>query len=122
MPATKLRNKLVTRSQPLLPPNSNVRQVFQCQTGPSPYWFLLTYLVLPWIKYRIVCVTDDAIYVIRANKLVPSFPKELIETVPRDQQLGPVSGLWAPMQLLGERHWVAKRFHKDIEAADSRQP
>lgn len=118
MPATKLRDKLASRSQPLLPPNSSIRQVFMCQTGPSPYWFLLTYLVFPWIKYRIVCVTDDAIYILRAGKFAPSFPKELVETTPRAQQLGPVSGLWAQLHLQGERHWVNKRFHKDIEAAD----
>jgi hypothetical protein len=32
--------------------------------------------------------------------------------------LGPVSGRWGAMNLLGERHWVHKRFHDQIAAAD----
>jgi hypothetical protein len=112
-----LRDKLVTRSQPLLPPGSRIRQVFICQTGPSPWMFLVTYLTFFWIKYRIVCVTEDAIYVLRSGKFVMS-PKELIGTLPRQTRLGPVSGMWAKLYLMDERHWVHKRFHKDIAAAD----
>ena len=112
-----LRDKLATRSQPLLPPGSRIRQTFVCQTGPSPWMFLITYLVFFFIKYRIVCVTEDAIYVLRSSKMTMS-PKELIATLPRRTQLGPVSGMWGKLDLLGERHWVHKRFHKDITAAD----
>ena len=112
-----LRDKLVARSQPLLPPGSRIKYTFVCQTGPSPWFFLLTYLTIFWISYRIVCVTDDAIYVLRSSKLTFQ-PRELVATLPRQTQLGPVSGFWARIDLMGERHWVNKRFHKDIEAAD----
>jgi hypothetical protein len=30
-----------------------------------------------------------------------------------------VSGLWGKIELDDKRYWVHKRFHKDIEAADS---
>ena len=112
-----LRDKLVARSEPLLPPGSHIRHTFVCQTGPSPWFFLLTYLTIFWISYRIVCITDDAIYVLRSTKLTFK-PRELVATLPRQTQLGPVSGLWGKIELMGERHWVHKRFHKDIEAAD----
>lgn len=118
----KLRDKLVARSQPLLPEGANVRHVFLCQTGPSPYFYFLTYLIFFWIKYRAVCVTDDAVYVLRCNKLTGTSPKELVATLPRNQQFGPVSGLWGKVELLGETHWVHKRFHKDIQAADNAMP
>jgi hypothetical protein len=112
-----LRDKLATRSQPFLPPGSRIRQTFVCQTGPSPWMFLITYIVFFFIKYRIVAVTEDAIYVLRSSKMTMT-PKELIATLPRQTQLGPVSGMWGKLDLLGERHWVHKRFHKDIAAAD----
>lgn len=112
-----LRDKLATRAQPFLPPGSRIRQAFVCQTGPSPWMFLITYLIFFFIKYRIVVVTEDAIYVLRSSKFMMK-PKELVATLPRQTVLGPVSGLWGKLDLLGERHWVHKRFHKDIAAAD----
>lgn len=112
-----LRDKLASRCQPLLPPNSQIRHAFVCQTGPSPWLFIVTWLTYFWIQYRIVCVTDEAIYVLRSSK-VRYAPKAVIAELPRDQQLGPVEGVWSKIYLAGERHWVNKRFHKDIEAAD----
>jgi hypothetical protein len=113
-----MQNKLAARVQPLLPPGSQVRHTIVCQTGPNPWFFLLTYLVYFWIQYRIVAVTDDAIYVVRASKVTVR-PQEVIATLPRQTRLGPVSGLWAKIELLGERLWVNKRFQKEIEAADA---
>ena len=45
-------------------------------------------------------------------------PTSLIATLPRQTRLGPVSGRWAPVTLLGETHWVHKRFHSEVTAAD----
>jgi hypothetical protein len=47
-----------------------------------------------------------------------SKPKSLLGTLPRHTQLGPVSGRWGQINLLGERHWVHKRFHSDIATTD----
>jgi len=115
-----LRDKLAERAAPFLPQGSQVRQVFVCQTGPSPWFFLLTYLTIFWIKYRLVAVTQDGIYVLEGSKLTGGAkPKSLVGTIPRATQLGPVSGVWGQINLLGERHWVHKRFHKDVTAADA---
>ena len=38
--------------------------------------------------------------------------------MPRHTRLGPVTGRWAEVDLLGERHWVHTRFHDQIAAAD----
>ena len=66
-----------------------------------------------WIKYRCAAVTQDAIYVLESSK--PSGgakPPALVDTLPRQTRLGPVSGRWGQLNLLGERHWVHKRFHR----------
>ncbi len=114
-----LRDKLRERVTPLLEPGEQVRQVFLAQTGPSPYWFFLTYLVLFWIKYYIVAVTDREVAVFRAGLWTPTKPKGFHQRYPRGMRLGaPLSGLWARTMIGSESMHVHKRFHKDVEAAD----
>ncbi|MFF3668304.1 hypothetical protein [Microtetraspora malaysiensis] len=116
------RTDLVERSAPFLPAGSEIRQAFICQAAPNFTFFLITYLTgltMFWIKYRCVAVTRDAIYVLESSKLSGGAkPQSLVATLPRHTQLGPVSGRWGQMNLLGERHWVHKRFHHEVAAAD----
>lgn len=115
-----LRDKLAERSAPYLEPGETVQHVFMGQTGPNPMWALLTYwIMLIKGKYFIFTVTDRAILVIRASKWVPSKPKELEARLPRATRIGPVSGMWGETHALGQRVWINKRFHKDVEAADA---
>ncbi len=117
------RQDLAERSAPFLPEGSQIKQVFICQAAPNFAFFLLTYmtgLTIFWIKYRCVAITQDAIYVLESTKLSGGAkPKSLVGTLPRHTQLGPVTGRWATLNLLGERHWVHKRFHDVITAADN---
>jgi hypothetical protein len=70
-------------------------------------------------KYRCVVVTDDAIYVLDSTKWSGGAkPQEMVGRMPRHARLGPVSGRWAEVDLLGERHWVHRRFHDQLAAAD----
>jgi hypothetical protein len=114
---------LAERSAPLLPPGSQVRQSFVCQTAPNFTFFLINWatgLTMPWVKYRCVAVTPDAIYVLDSHKLSGGArPTSVIGTFPRHPQLGPVSGRWGRMTLFGKRHWVKKRFQAEIAAADA---
>jgi hypothetical protein len=116
------RDDLVERSAPFLPAGSEIQQVFIAQTAPSFAVFFITYLTgltMPWIKYRCVAITQNAIYVLESSKLSGGAkPQSLVGTMPRHTQLGPVSGRWSQVHLLGERHWVHKRFHHAIAAAD----
>ncbi|HEY8524709.1 MAG TPA: hypothetical protein VIL48_07095 [Acidimicrobiales bacterium] len=117
-----LRDKLRDRMQPFLEPGEQVQHAFIVQTGPSPYWMLLTSLVMFTTKWYVVAVTDRAIVVARAPWWMASKPKQVVARLPRNTQLGPVSGLWAgPLYLTpdGKKSWVHKRFHKDVEAADA---
>ena len=116
-----LRDKLQERMQPFLEPGEQVQQVFQAQTGPSPWWMFLTNVIIFATKWHVVAVTDRAIVVARSPWWVATKPKELVARLPRSTQLGPMKGLWGgPLHLTpdGKKSWVHKRFHKDVEAAD----
>lgn len=116
------RQDRVERSAQLLPPGSEVRQAFIAQAAPNFAFFIVTYLTgltMFSIKYRCVAVTPDAIYVLESSKLSGGArPRSVVGTMPRHSQLGPVSGRWARVNLLGDRHWVHQRFHAQITAAD----
>ena len=72
-----------------------------------------------WVKYRWVTVTQDAIDVLESSKLSGGAQPQLLPgTLSRCTQLGPVSGRWGQLNLLGERHWVHKRFYPQIAEAD----
>lgn len=120
-PAQKPRADLVEGALPFLPVGSVVRQAFIGQAAPSFGYFILTYLTgfLSRNKYRCVVVSDDAITVLDSSKWSGGArPQELVGRMPRHTRLGPVSGRWAQVDLLGERHWVHQRFHDQIAAAD----
>ena len=114
---------LVERSTPLLPPGSQVQQAFICQTGSNFAVFIINWatgLTMPWIAYRCVAVTQDAIYILNSPSLWGGAkPTSILNTLPRHTQLGPVSGRWGQVTLLGQRHWVKRRFQAEVAAADS---
>lgn len=115
-----LRDKLAERTNPYLEPGEEVRHVFMGQTGPSPFFAALSWIIILVAgEYFIFAVTDRAILVMKAGKLVPSKPKSLAARLPRSTQLGPVKGIWGQTNALGKRVWVHKRFHKDLMAADA---
>jgi hypothetical protein len=104
-----LRDKLTARSRPFLPAGADVRQVFIAQVGLNPLR----------VKYRTVVVTREAIYVLR-NFRFRMKPQELVAILPRQTQLGLVPGLsWGQVELMGEPHWVHRRFYKDVAASDA---
>jgi hypothetical protein len=120
-PTVKPRADLVEAALPFLPAGSDIRQAFIGQAAPSFCYFVITYLtgVMSRNKYRCVVVTDDAITVLESSKWSGGAkPQEVVGRMPRHTRLGPVSGRWAEVDLLGERHWVHRRFHDQIEAAD----
>jgi hypothetical protein len=116
-----LRDKLAAKCQPFLPDGAQVRQVFVCQTGPNPWksqLFGLMGSLFVKVQYRIVCVTQDAIYVFRSNGKMQANPAEVIEVLHRQTRLGPVKGIWGKFEMMGERHWVHRKFQKELNAAD----
>ncbi len=116
------RADLVEQAAPFLPQGSQIRQAFICQTAPRFAYFLLPYLTgltVAAIKYHCVAITRDTIYVLESNKRSGGArPESLAGTLQRKTRIGPVSGRWAEIHLLGERRWVHQRFHPQIDAAD----
>jgi hypothetical protein len=113
---------LAERCAAFLPPGAEIRQAFIGQAAPNRAYFLITYLTgltMLWIKYRCVAITPDAIYVLESSRASGGAkPISLVATLPRQTRLGPVAGRWAPVTLLEETHWVHKRFHSEVTAAD----
>jgi hypothetical protein len=114
-----IRDKLRTNVQPLLEPGETIQSVFPAQSGLSPYFMFITYLLMFWVKYVIIAATDRRILVLKASPLRTTAPKEIIASFPRETTLGPVSGLWGKVNLGGTTYWVHRRFHNDVEAADA---
>ena len=116
-----LRDKLADRARPYLEPGEQVRHVFMGQTGTSPYWAFLTYWIMLFSgKYFVFAVTDRAVLVLNASKMVPSKVKGIEARLPRTTQIGPLSGgIWGKTEGLGKTVWIHKRFHKDVLAADT---
>jgi hypothetical protein len=42
----------------------------------------------------------------------------VVRELPRATRIGPATVLWFKSTALGEKMYIHKRFHKDIEAAD----
>ena len=114
-----LREKIAEAAQPQLEEGEQIRHVFVAQTGPSPYWSFLTYLIWFAIQVYDVVVTARSLVFVRASFWRQANPKHIEGRFPRNMRLGPVSGLWGKMEIDGRRFWVHKRFHKDVAAADA---
>jgi hypothetical protein len=115
--------ELIERATPLLPPDSTIRHAFICQTAPNFGYFLVNWatgLTMFMIKYRCVAITDDGIFVMDSPSLTGGArPTAIAGTLPRRTRLGPVSGRWGEVNLLGQRHWVKKRFQGEVTSADA---
>jgi hypothetical protein len=125
-----LRAKLSKRSQPFLQPDERIQHIFMAIENMRPWVLVLgaftgpigiltVYLIA---EPRIIAVTDQAIVVLRGNKLFAK-PKSLVQRLPRETRIGPAQGkMWAKITLGGNEMYVHRRFHKDVEAADASIP
>jgi hypothetical protein len=116
-----LRDKLASRAQPFLEPGEQVTQIFAGQVGPNPWMIpaIGPIIVMFLSKMRVVAVTDRAVLVFNSSKLTPK-PTALLQRMPRQTLLGPIEGKQrGKITVGGERIWVHKRFHKDVQAADA---
>ncbi|WP_174524609.1 hypothetical protein [Nocardioides jensenii] len=115
---TPIREKIVNNAAPYLRPGEQVQGAF-CGQSISGWWFLLTYLMIFWLRYRVVIVTDQRILVLNTGVWSATKPKGVVAELPRNIIIGPAAGLWWKCETLGEKLFVHKRFHKDVLAADT---
>jgi hypothetical protein len=117
-----IRDKLTKNATPLLQPGEVIQSVFAAQTT-SQYFALISYwIIILKNAYRVVVVTDRRILVCSSGRLSVTAVKAVLHELPRATRIGPPSGLWYKTDALGERLYIHKRFHKDIEAADAAIP
>jgi Protein of unknown function (DUF2510) len=114
-----LRSKLADRARRYLEPGEQLQAIFMAQSGPSPYWGLLTPIMSFFSKFHQVVATDRAILVLDASMWTPARPRQLRMRRPRDFYFGRLSGLWGSFVLDNRKYWVHRRFHKDVAAADA---
>ena len=113
-----LRDKLRNNAAHLLQPGETIQSVFCAQTT-SAYFALISYWIILFTNaYRVVVVTDRRILVCKSGRLTMTPVKEVIRELPRNTRIGPPNGLWWRSESLGERLYIHKRFHKDVNAAD----
>lgn len=108
-----LRDKLAGRAAPYLEPGEQIRYVFQAQEGASP-WLVGALFQ----KYRIVAVTDRAIVVL-GIPWMRSKPSRVVARLPRNTEIGKMSGVFGKTRITGKKMYVHRRFHKDVAAADA---
>ncbi|MDQ5822116.1 MAG: hypothetical protein M3540_11815 [Actinomycetota bacterium] len=114
-----IRDKLEKNVQPHLEPGETVQAAFPATGGLSPWFLVLTYLFFFLMKYVIVVATDRRILLLKASILGTTKPKEVLGTFPRETKLGPVSGIYAKINLGGTTYYVHRRFHGEVKAADA---
>lgn len=113
-----LRDKLRANAAHVLQPGENIQSVFCAQTT-SQYFALISYWIILFSNaYRVVVVTDRRILVCSSGRLRMTPVNEVLRELPRNTRIGPPSGLWWRCETLGEKLYINKRFHKDVNAAD----
>jgi len=121
-PAMALRDNLRKRTEPLMEPGEQIQAIFPAQSGMSPYFFLLTWLLAFFSKYVVVAATDRRIVVARASAWRPTFPNEILATYPLETRIGlHGGGIWSKFELGGTTYWVHRRFRKDAAGIDGAQ-
>lgn len=120
--AVAIREKIIEKAQPLLEPGEQIQAVIPAQTKNG--W--LGALGIIWLifvnRYKPIVVTDRRIAITDSGKWAMAKPTSIVNSYARNTQIGPPSGIWWKCTSLGEPLYIHKRFHKDVEKADSLRP
>ncbi len=117
-----IRDKFRENAVHVLQEGETIQATFGAQTA-SPYWALLSYwIIIIRNSYRVVIVTDRRIVVCRSGRFRVTPVNAVVGEFPRATRIGPATGLWYKCETLGERLYIHKRYHKDVEAADALIP
>lgn len=83
--AENRRNKVTAVAQPALESGEQIVAVVgQAQTGPTPWFFLLTWLIAFWIRYWGLVLTDRRLIFVKCSSFTGG-PRSVDHSVPRDQ-------------------------------------
>jgi hypothetical protein len=114
-----IRDKLRQNASHLLQPGEEIQTVFPAQTT-SQYFVLISFwIIILSNAYRVVVVTNRRILLCRSGRFRISPVKDVVRELPRQTLIGPAHGLWYRSESLGQRLYINKRFHRDVELADA---
>ena len=120
--AVAIRDKIKEKAQGLLEPGEQIQAVIPAQTRNG--W--LGALGIVWLiftnRYRPIVVTDRRIAITDSGKWAMAKPTTIVASLPRNTQIGPAKGIWWKSMTLGQPLFIHKRFHKDVDLADSVRP
>lgn len=117
-----IRDKLSSNAQRILRPGEQIQAVIPAQTT-SQYFALLSFWIIILSRaYRVIVVTDQRIVVCFSGRFRITPVMDIERELPRSTKIGPASGLWYRCESLGEKLYINRRFHRDINAADSSAP
>jgi hypothetical protein len=117
-----IREKIKQNAQALLEPGEQIQAVIPAQTK-SGWLGLVGFIWLIFFnRHRPIIVTDRRIAIGDAGRWSPVKLKAITHSYARNTQIGPPSGFWWKCTSLGSPLYIHKRFHKDVELADSLRP
>lgn len=114
-----LRETLRRNAAHLLAPGETIQTIFPAQTTSGWFALLSIWIIVLNDAYRVVVVTDRRILVCKSDRFRMTPVKQVLRELPRYIRIGPPTGLWHRTEVLGERMYINKRFHKDVETADA---
>jgi hypothetical protein len=117
--AVAIRDKLRENAAHVLQPGETIQSVFCAQTTSQYFALISVWIILLTNAYRVVVVTDRRILVCASGRFRMTPVKSVLRELPRGVRIGQPSGLWWRSESLGERLYIHKRFHKDVNAADA---
>jgi hypothetical protein len=114
-----IRDKIRANAAHVLREGETIQAVIPAQTT-SQYFALISYWIILFTNaYRVIIVTDQRVLVCHSGRMVMTQVKDIVHELPRNTRIGPASGLWYKTEELGEKLYIAKRFHKDVAEADA---
>jgi hypothetical protein len=114
-----IRDTMAKNAEPFLQPGEQIQAVFPAQTTSAYMALISIWIILLKNAYRVVVVTDRRIIVAKSGRFRMTPVKSIDRELPRSTIIGPTSGLWYRCENLGSKLYINKRFHKDVDVADS---
>jgi hypothetical protein len=114
-------DRLKTNATSLLEPRERMQAAIWAQTL-NPYWVPITPLRVlfgPSNPYRVIVATDRRLLLYAGNRWRVGAIRELMSELPRRTRIGPAGGVWHRTDVFGERLYIQRRWHREVQAADA---
>jgi hypothetical protein len=114
-------DRLRTNATALLDPGERLQAAIWAQTL-NPYSVPITPLRVlfgPNNPYRVIVATDRRLLLYGGNRWRVGSIREQMNELPRRTRIGPASGVWHRTDVFGERLYIQRRWHREVQVADA---